>query len=62
MSLFDSSKALRDMQELAYEVENNLFIPKRFRKKPFTEVERKRYTDYLKREISFLEQKLKRMH
>lgn len=62
MSNFDSSKALRDMQELADETELGLYIPKRFRKGYFSEDTKKRYVEYLRREIVFLQNKLKRTH
>lgn len=44
-------RSLQDINTLLYEVEQRLFIPKRFRKAPFTDAIRTEYVAYL-REVS----------
>lgn len=47
-------QALADMRELYDEVATDSFIPKKFRKAPFTKFLRNGYLHYLKKEIDNL--------
>lgn len=55
----DLEVAINNVQSLRYEVENNLFIPKRFRKNPFTKEVRDGYVKYLKEEEKRLSDRLR---
>lgn len=46
--------AYQNIESLAYEVANGLFIPKRFRKAPFTEALKVQYVRYLSNELTNL--------
>jgi hypothetical protein len=53
-------QALAEVQELRNEVASDLFIPKKFRRSPFTTETRDRYVAYLDREISRIQEKTQR--
>jgi len=56
--VYKMKMSLRDIQSLIQEVENKLFIPKKFRKSPFTDRLRNDYVTYLKREAGALEKRI----
>lgn len=52
------TKEIKALKELIQDVEANYFIPKKFRKAPFTEPRRNQYLQYLKAELRRLEARL----
>lgn len=53
--------SLADMEDLYREVSENLFIPRRFRKAPFTKELKDRYLLYLSREITHLKGRIEKL-
>lgn len=53
-------QALTNMVSLADEVEQGLFLPKRFRKAPFTPEKRERYVKYLRKEAEDLQKRIEK--
>lgn len=56
--LYKMKMSLKDIESLIDEVDRKLFIPKKFRKAPFTEKLRNNYVAYLKREAANLARKI----
>jgi hypothetical protein len=54
-------QALGNIESLADEVEKGLFLPKRFRKAPFTPELKAGYVKYLRSEASDLKRRIKQM-
>ena len=62
MSEYFLERAIRDLEELITDIVAGFHIPKKFRPAPFTEMLRKKYVTYLKRQLSGLKGKLERAH